>query len=199
MREEHDSLLPDAHQSNPDTDVSEIQVEFPIGDVRREDRDELINVAAETEQVSQQAAFSANDTVAQGTLVESDDVGEWSVQSQGGESSEERDDDFVDIMDVASSTVDMTSDIVTPAATKTYKQRKKSELSNINIRPPSSSLKTMGQRARIPSVAAGTPPSDWMLYYENNNLGYCVRKPKSDWNNNYRRNCPFHYKKRRRH
>ncbi|KAJ8536763.1 hypothetical protein K7X08_035164 [Anisodus acutangulus] len=90
-RETHDSLLLDALQSNPGVDVSEIQVEYPVGDVRREEHDESINV---------------------GTPMESPDVGEGSVQSRGGESSEENDDDFANIMDVASFAVDMTCDIV---------------------------------------------------------------------------------------
>ncbi|KAJ8528362.1 hypothetical protein K7X08_022054 [Anisodus acutangulus] len=124
-------------------DVSEMQVESPVGDDRREVHDESINVAAETEQVSQQTAFSADgedhieevahenvdcataideqtivvytDVVAEHPLVdtpvESADVVEGSVQSQGDESTEESDDDFDDIMDVASSAVDMTCDI----------------------------------------------------------------------------------------
>ncbi|KAJ8533638.1 hypothetical protein K7X08_006962 [Anisodus acutangulus] len=234
-RKEHDSLLSDALQSNPGTDVSEMQVESLVGDVRREEHDESINVATEMEKVSQQAAFCANgeypideqtiviysdviaehlilvcnpftnktvvpesvarDTVAQGTPVESDNVNEGSVQFQCGKSSEENDDDFVDIMDITSSVVDMACDIGTPAATKTYKRRKMPELSNVNIRPPISSLKTRGQRARILNVVVGTPSSVWMMYSENNNLHIGVRKGKSYWNENYRRIFPFHYEK----
>ncbi|KAK4356185.1 hypothetical protein RND71_025156 [Anisodus tanguticus] len=181
-REEHDVLLSDAVQSNSGVDVSEMQVESLIGDVRREEYDESINVVTMMEQVSQQAAFSADgedhideqaiivysdvvaeysilvcnsltgetvvpesvargtpresadiveesvkfqntpDIVAQGTSVESNDVGEGSVQSQCGESSEESDDDFLDIMDITSFAVDMAWDIGTPAATETYKR-----------------------------------------------------------------------------
>ncbi|KAJ8538079.1 hypothetical protein K7X08_014619 [Anisodus acutangulus] len=150
-------------------------------DVRREEHDESINVAAGTEQVSQQDVFSADgedpideqaiviysnvivehhilvcnpltdetvvpesvaqgtpresadiaegsvnsqnalDTVAQGTPNKFNDVSKGSVQFQSGESSEENDDDFADIMDIVASAVDMTYDIGTPAATKTYK------------------------------------------------------------------------------
>ncbi|KAJ8544076.1 hypothetical protein K7X08_028587 [Anisodus acutangulus] len=181
-REEHDVLLPDAVQSNSGVDVSEMQVESLIGDVRREEYDESINAVTMMEQVSQQAAFSADgedhideqaiivysdvvaeysilvcnsltgetvvpesvargtpresadivegsvkfqnkpDIVAQGTPVKSNDVGEGSVQSQCGESSEESDDDFLDIMDIAFFAVDMAWDIRTPAATETYKR-----------------------------------------------------------------------------
>ncbi|KAJ8573249.1 hypothetical protein K7X08_009760 [Anisodus acutangulus] len=103
---------------------------------------------------------NAPDMIAHDTQVESDDVGKESVQSQGGESSEKSDDDFTDMMNIASSAVDMACDIGTPPAMKTYKLRKRLELSNVNIRPPISSLNTRGQRARIPSVVVGTPPPD---------------------------------------
>ncbi|KAJ8537079.1 hypothetical protein K7X08_035480 [Anisodus acutangulus] len=65
---------------------------------------------------------NAPDRVARGTPVESPDVSEGSVQSQCGESSEESDDDFADIMDIASSAVNMACDIMNHAATKTDKQ-----------------------------------------------------------------------------
>ncbi|KAJ8562265.1 hypothetical protein K7X08_011556 [Anisodus acutangulus] len=97
------------------------------------------------EQVSQQAALSANGedpideqaiVVYSGVVAEHpilvcnsltcetivpESVARGSVQSQGGESSEESDDDFADITDITSFGVDMACDIGTPTAMKTYK------------------------------------------------------------------------------
>ncbi|KAJ8570233.1 hypothetical protein K7X08_006810 [Anisodus acutangulus] len=123
---------------------------------------------------------NASNSVVQGTLVEYADVVEGSVQFQGGQSSEEIDDDFGDIMDVASSVLNMACHIVTYVVTMTYKQRKRPELSNVTIQPSFSSLKTRGQMTRVSSVVVGTSLPNWMLYYENNNIGYGVRKQKTN-------------------
>ncbi|KAJ8557439.1 hypothetical protein K7X08_003064 [Anisodus acutangulus] len=192
IKEEHNSLLSDPLQSNPIADVTEMQVESPIGDIRREEHDESTKVTVDMEQVSLQTAFSiegvahenvdyaivvdeqvethvqgaalvesvargtlresndiakgsvksqnAPDSIVRGTTGESADVTKGNVKSQGCESSERNDDDFEDIMDVA-------CDIKAFAITNTYKRRKRPELSNVSIEPPFSSLKTRGQKA----------------------------------------------------
>ncbi|KAJ8574404.1 hypothetical protein K7X08_026209 [Anisodus acutangulus] len=76
---------------------------------------------------------NAPNSVARDTSGEFADVDEGSVQSQGGESSKGSDDDFEDIMDVASFGVDVAYDIETHAVTKTYKRWKRPKLSNVTI------------------------------------------------------------------
>ena len=90
---------------------------------------------------------------------------------------------FEDIVNVASSAVKESTVSQTPPIAE--------EEPVVEVAEVLSSLKTRRQRKR--KVVGDTPAPGWMLYSGRNELPFGSRKDESDWDEQYRRMCPFHY------